>query len=182
MLAMRRFLSPRSCPFEVTDFTLCHWSAVIAIGKTWIEARDASDVVDLAVDSWVSVLPTLDIWLYVETGEMHHVRDLIPTLDWEGGKLGVRLRYEPKDLDLLYKDFMGAVSNAEALKAAALATAAAEHSDVGRPPEPPKLTIWPQNLVDFLSKRLSTHFTIRAYSLFQSRKLNHHRPDAYRPA
>lgn len=164
MLAMRRFLSPRRSPFEIHDFTLCHWSTLIALGERWIAARDAGDVVDLVIAPWVNVLPTLDLWLYVETGEMHHVRDLIPTLDWEGGRLGVRLRYEPKDLDLLYKDFMGAVSDAEAIKAAAIA-AAAEHPDSDPPLDPPKLTIWPENLVDFLSKRLSAHFTIRAYSL-----------------
>ncbi len=162
MLAMRRFLSPRRCPFELHDFTLCHWPAIIALGERWIAARDAGDVVDLVVASWVSVLPTLDLWLYMEIGEMHHVRDLIPTLDWEGGRLGVRLRYEPKDLDLLYKDFMGAVSDAEVMKAAAIATAVAAKLPNT---DPPKLTIWPENLLDFLSKRLSTHFAIRAYSL-----------------
>ncbi|RKT45492.1 putative ATP-dependent endonuclease of OLD family [Thiocapsa rosea] len=165
MLAMRRFLSPRSCPFEIHDFTLCHWSEIIALGESWIAARYAGDVIDLAVDPWVSVLPTLDLWLHVETGEMHHVRDLIPTLDWEGGRLGVRLRYEPKDLGLLYKDFVGAVSDAEAMKEAANVAAAEEHRDADPPPDPPKLTIWPANLVDFLSKKLSTHFTIRPYSL-----------------
>lgn len=164
MLAMRRFLSPRRCPFEIHDFTLCHWPAINALGNTWIAARDASDVVDLVVTPWVSFLPTLDLWLHVEIGEIHHVRDLIPTLDWDGGRLGVRFRYEPKDLGLLYKDFMGAVSDAEALKVAA-AAATNEHPDIDARPFPTKLTIWPESLVDFLSRRLSTHFTIRAYSL-----------------
>ncbi len=118
MLAMRRFLSPRRCPFEMHDLTLCHWPNLIALGESWIAARDADEIVDLTIAPWVSSLPTLDLWLHVETGEMHHVRDLIPTLDWEGGRLGVRLRYEPKDLGLLYKDFMGAVTDAEAMKAA----------------------------------------------------------------
>lgn len=165
MLALRRFLSPRRCPFEMYDFTLCHWPTVIDVGKSWVEARDKEEVVDLVIDPWVSVLPTLDLWLHVESGEMHHVRDLIPTLDWEGGSLGVRLRYEPKDLKLLYKDFMGALGDAEALKAAAIAAVAAEHPDADPPPAPPKLTIWPESLVDFLSKRLSTYFTVQAYSL-----------------
>jgi len=165
MLAMRRFLSPRRCPFEMHDLTLCHWPNLIALGESWIAARDADEVVDLAIAPWVSSLPTLDLWLHVETGEMHHVRDLIPTLDWEGGRLGVRLRYEPKDLGLLYKDFMGAVTDAEAMKAAAIAAVAAEHPDVVPQPDPPKLTVWPANLIDFLSKRLSAHFTIRAYTL-----------------
>lgn len=165
MLAMRRFLSPRRCPFEMHDLTLCHWPNLIALGESWIAARDADEVVDLAIAPWVSSLPTLDLWLHVETGEMHHVRDLIPTLDWEGGLLGVRLRYEPKDLGLLYKDFMGAVTDAEAMKAAAIAAVAAEYPDVDPQPDPPKLTVWPSSLIDFLSKRLSAHFTIRAYTL-----------------
>ncbi len=165
MLAMRRFLSPRRCPFEMHDLTLCHWPNLIALGESWIAARDADEVVDLTIASWVSSLPTLDLWLHVEMGEMHHVRDLIPTLDWEGGRLGVRLRYEPKDLGLLYKDFMSAVTDAEAMKAAAIAAVAAAHPDVDPQPDPPKLTIWPSNLVDFLGKRLSSHFTIRAYTL-----------------
>lgn len=165
MLAMRRFLSPRRCPFEMHDLTLCHWPKLIALGESWIAARDADEVVDLTIAPWVSSLPTLDLWLHVETGEMHHVRDLIPTLDWEGGRLGVRLRYEPKDLGLFYKDFMGAVTDAEAMKAAAIAAVAAEHPDVDPRPDPPKLTVWPSNLVDFLGKRLSAHFTIRAYTL-----------------
>nr|WP_281721137.1 AAA family ATPase [Nitrosomonas nitrosa] len=164
VLAMRRFLSPRRCPFEMHDFTLCHWPAINALGEGWIAARDADAVVDLVVAPWVSALPTLDLWLHVEIGEIHHVRDLIPTLDWDGGRLGVRLRYEPNDLSKLYKDFMGAVSDAKALKVVADA-AAKEHPDADPPPRPPKLTIWPESLVDFLSKRLSTHFTIRAYSL-----------------
>jgi hypothetical protein len=124
--------------------------------ENWIAARNAGDVVDLVVAPWVNALPTLDLWLHVEIGEMRYVRDLIPTLDWDGGRLGVWLRYEPKDLGLLFKDFMGAVSDAEALKAAAIA-AAKEHQDADPPPGPPKLTIWPESLVDFLSKRLSTH-------------------------
>lgn len=165
MLAMRRFLSPRRCPFEMHDLTLCHWPSLIALGESWIAARDADEVVDLTIEPWVSSLPTLDLWLHVETGEMHHVRDLIPTLDWEGGRIGVRLQYEPKDLGLLYKDFMGAVTDAEAMKAAAIAAVATEHPDVDPQPDPPKLTVWPSNLIDFLSKRLSAHFTIRAYTL-----------------
>lgn len=165
MLALRRFLSPRRCPFEMHDFTLCHWPSIIAIGEKWIAARDAKEIVDLVAHPWVSSLPTLDLWLHVEPGEMHHVRDLIPTLDWEGGRLGVRLRYEPKDLGLLYKDFLTAIGNAEAIKAAAVAAMLADNPDADPPPAPPKLTIWPETLVDFLSKRLSTHFTIRTYSL-----------------
>lgn len=165
MLAMRRFLSPRRCHFGIHDFTLCHWPAITALGKSWIAARNSREAVDLVIDPWIKVMPTLDLWLHVENGEMHHVRDLIPTLDWDGGRLGVRLRFEPKDLSLLFKDFMGAMSDAEAMKTAAIAAVATENPDAEPQPDPPKLTVWPTSLVDFLSKKLSTHFTIRTYSL-----------------
>ena len=165
MLALRRFLSPRRCPFELHDFTLCHWPAVDAIGQRWIAARAAEEVVELDLEAWTPVLPTLDLWLHVEPGEMHHVRDLIPTLDWEGGRLGVRLRYEPDDMSALYKDFMGAVADAAELQAAATAEHAKRNEQVAPPAPQPKLTLWPSSLADFLSRRLRTHFTIRAYTL-----------------
>lgn len=163
MLAMRRFLTPRYCPFEIHDFTLSHWPIINSLGNAWILARDAEQHVDLVVAPWVSALPTLDLWLHVDTGEMHHVRDLIPTLDWDGGRLGVRLRYEPKDLDLLYKEFMAAVKDSEAMAAAAAEAAEQQESEATE--ESRALTIWPQNLVDFLGKKLPNHFTIRAYPL-----------------
>jgi predicted ATP-dependent endonuclease of OLD family len=165
MLALRRFLSPRRCPFEMHDLTLCHWPAIDAIGQSWIDARAAEAVVELKIDPWVAALPTLDLWLQVEPGEMHHVRDIIPTLDWEGGKLGVRLRYEPADLEALYKDFIAAVTDADALRAAALAEHEKAKTGPGDSAPQPKLTLWPTTLVDFLSRRLTRYFTIAAYTL-----------------
>lgn len=165
MLALRRFLSPKRCPFELHDFTLCHWPAIDAIGQSWITARASDELVELDLEPWVPLLPTLDLWLHVEPGEMHHVRDLIPTLDWEGGQLGVRLRYEPTDLSELYKDFMRSGAEAAELQAAAIAEHAQRNENVDPPSPQPKLTLWPSGLCDFLGRRLRTHFTIRAFTL-----------------
>lgn len=165
MLALRRFLSSRRTPFDIHDITLCHWPTIVALGQGWLDAHRAGDAIELSVESWLDVLPALDLWLHVEAGEMHHVRDLIPTLDWEGGLLGVRLRYEPKDLTVLYKDFVNAVSDAERTTSAARANEAHEHVAPSLPQSPPALTLWPKDLLDFLRRNLSTHFTIRAYSL-----------------
>lgn len=81
MLALRRFLVPKRCPFEIHDLTLCHWPEIDRIGQTWIEAVKAEKATDLSLGQWLPFLPTLDLWLDVDSGEMHHVRDLIPTLD-----------------------------------------------------------------------------------------------------
>jgi len=170
MLAMRRFLSPRRCPFELHDFTLCHWGAIEAIGKNWLDSRASELTVGLNLEPWIAVLPTLDLWLQVEPNEMHLVRDLIPTLDWDDGRLGVRLRYEPSDLELLYKDFITAITEADAMRAAASADHAKLQAEAGlKVLIPPKLTLWPTTLIDFLSRRLERHFTIRAYNLDPTR-------------
>ena len=125
ILVLRRFLVPQRCHFELHDFTLCHWPLIDAIGQTWIRASQAEETINLDIKPWESLLPTLDLLLDVGAGEMHRVRDLIPTLDWEGGALGVRLRYEPTDLTILYKDFITAVAEAEALREVATAQQAA---------------------------------------------------------
>jgi hypothetical protein len=171
MLALRRFLVPQRCPVELHDFTLCHWPSIDAIGQSWISANQANEVIGLDIAPWEPLLPTLDLWLNVAAGEMHRVRDLIPTLDWEGGTLGVRLRYEPNDLPALYKDFIAAISEAENLKAAASAQqATAQSAGNGDPSTPQKLTLWPATLIDYLSRRLSRHFTLRAYTLAKIEK------------
>jgi predicted ATP-dependent endonuclease of OLD family len=156
MLALRRFLTPRRCSFEIHDFTLCHLKALVDIGEAWVQAYDAGAVADISLDPWVQALPALDLWLQVKEDEVHRVRDLVPLMEWAGGRLGVRLRYEPKDLNELFKEFITAITEANALRAAAMAAAAAAA---------PRLTVWPETLVDFLTKRLNSMFTIRAYPL-----------------
>lgn len=162
MLALRRFLTPRRCPFEIHDFTLCHLRALVDIGEAWLEANQTGGVADITLDPWVHALPTLDLWLQVNEDEVHRVRDLVPLMEWTGGRLGVRLRYEPKDLNALFKAFITAITEANAMRAAAATAAAAK--GVGAAPAL-TLTVWPESLVDFLTKRLSSMFTIRAYPL-----------------
>jgi hypothetical protein len=133
MLALRRFLTPRRCQFDIHDFTLCHLKALNDIGNTWVQAYQSGVVVDLSVDPWVPALPTLDLWLQVSEAEIHRVRDLVPLMEWTGGRLGVRLRYEPKDLNELFKGFIAAVTQADAMRAAAAVAAAEKGIDAKLP-------------------------------------------------
>lgn len=166
MLALRRFLVPAHCPFELHDFTLCHWPVIDVIGQSWIDAHKVGSTIALDLDPWLSVLPSLDLWLHVGPGEMHRVRDIIPTLDWDGGDLGVRVRYQPRDLSALFKDFITAMNEADALRAIALAEHTKAQAGATTDPLPaPKLTLWPSTLVDFLSRHLSRYFELRAYTL-----------------
>lgn len=151
MLALRKFLSSRK--FETRDITLSHWARINATGQRWLDGRSKGTPVDLTLNVWAELLPALDLWFQVDKDEIHRVSHLIPTLEWDGGLLGVRLRLEPKGIETLYKEFLDSITDAEAVKAAARGTST---------PEPP---VWPSNLVDFLDRKLTDHFTIRAYPL-----------------
>ncbi|TIX91606.1 AAA family ATPase [Rhizobium sp. P44RR-XXIV] len=106
-----------------------------------------------------ALLPQIDIWLDVKDGEMHYIKPLIPTLDWEKGLLGVRLRFEPSDLDLLKTEYCTIrARNAATLKSAA----EADGNQLS-------LTLWPSNLMDFLERRLQRFFRLKAYLLDPSK-------------
>ena len=88
----------------------------------------------------------------------------MPTLDWKGGLLGVRLRLEPEDPAELHKAYMQAMTDAEAIKGASAAA-----SSAAAPTEPQKLTLWPVDLMDFLSRRLSSYLVVKSYPLDPSK-------------
>ena len=105
--------------------------------------------------------------------------------DWDGGALGVRLRYEPKDLESLYKDFLDAFDVAQTMRATAEDAQREKAEGKKLAGVPPKLTIWPNTLIDFLGRRRSQHFKIRAYLLDPgrgrcTREVTSQTPDARR--
>lgn len=161
ILALRKFLLDRGKRFKTQDFTLSHWSAIDAIGKSWEDVALGTSP-DLTVAKWHEVLPTLDLWLKVKEGELHHVIGLLPTLDWEGGLLGVRISLEPKKIEDLFRDYKVARQKVKDLHQAA------EDAAKAAPPataEKKKLKLWPMSLTDFLSENLSQHLVIRSYLL-----------------
>lgn len=152
MVALRRFLVDRS-DFTINDFTLTHWAKIDAAAAQ-CEAVASGDPVDLL--DWDNFLPFLDVWLNVPTQELHYVQKLL-TLDW-GTSIGVRLRFEPKDRQALQQEYLTAKK------------AAAVMSNADNGASPAKATsstfaLWPQSMMDFLSRRLRSTFEIRAYLL-----------------
>ena len=160
ILALRRFLVDKGKRFKTQDFTLSHWSAIDAIGKAWEEAD--GNLPDLADPKWNAILPSLDLWFKVKEGELHHVIGLLPTLDWEGGLLGVRMSLEPKKIEELFRDYRVAHQKVKDLHKAA--EEAAEATAPGQP-APKKLSLWPMSLTDFLSENLTQHLVVRSYIL-----------------
>lgn len=136
--------------FSTRDFTLTNWLDLNKIGESWIKETEFSKL-DFDIASWIDNLPTLDIWLTVNPSEIHYVSHLIPTLDWDGGSLGVRLRFEPNNIEELYKDFISTYNNSKSI--------------VSKSNEDFKL--WPEDLWDFLDKKsnLNKFFSVKTYLL-----------------
>lgn len=144
-----------------TDITLSNWAEINKIANDWLSSTTNGKPTDLSLDSWRSLLPAIDVWLNVDESQMHYVSHILPTLDWDGGLLGVRLILEPKDPEALYKSFMAAYS-------AAQETLAARRADKDKDKTPDylsTLTLWPKSMRDFLERKLQDLFSINAYVL-----------------
>lgn len=152
MLALRRFLVSKKSAFRLLDFTLCHFPTIDAIGNAWEAAAEGSP--PPVVEPWLPLLPTLDLWLSAVNGELHYVKDLIPSFEWTSGLVGMRFRLEPRDIPALYKEFRAERERVRALDL-----------EAAKDPEKAALTLWPSNLTDFLTRKLGTHFDVRWYRL-----------------
>lgn len=158
--ALRYFLVDRErTSFCFNDFTLSHWPGIDTMGAAWETAQVGQQ--PLPEPEWDLFLPFLDVWMHVEENEVHYVQGILPTLDWAGGRLGVRIRYEPKDRGQLQKDYLTARADARDLQAAGAALAEARGQDATLF----QVAIWPQTLVEFLQRRVTRYFTLQTYVL-----------------
>lgn len=155
MDAMMFFLYEKN-RISTTDLTISNWTEINRIGASWITLTEG-ELPDLSIDQWEFYLPSLDLWINVNKNEVHYVSHLLPTLDWEGGLLGVRLRLEPDDIEKLYQEFMASFNASQQTIAEAKKT------------KETSLQLWPKDLRDFLDKKIRTHFKIQTYTLDPSK-------------
>lgn len=149
MDALRKFLiKGEGNNFIYNDFTVTNRKPINEIGNAWI-LPDAEKTLDLL--AWVNIVPTMDVWLEIKNNEFHYVAHIIPTLDWQGGKLGVRLSYLPKDIGKLFDDFKETYCQARATESSS------QNKD--------EVQIQPQNLSDFIEKNLNKYFEIKSFVL-----------------
>ncbi|KRP47869.1 Predicted ATP-dependent endonuclease of the OLD family, contains P-loop ATPase and TOPRIM domains [Pseudomonas libanensis] len=174
MLALRKFLGGKASAIRLQDLTLCHFDRIDEIGHSW-EMASPGDLLPTAND-WDDWLPHLDIWISAESGEYHYVRDLIPNFEWDGGLVGMRFRLEPEDVAEVFMDYRKQRERVQELIAVLAADADAKiphddnpqsrNADSGDSRQHPvSLSLWPQNLTDYFSRRLGKLFKIRPYRL-----------------
>ncbi len=146
MDALIIFLKTKS--FKTQDFTLSNWKFLNEIGENWIKANELNEE-EKSVKLLEPFLPVMDIWIQVDNSELHYVSHIIPTLDWKGGLLGIRLRFEPKDMEELIQEFLSYYNKSNKLS-----------QKKGK-----DFKLWPKSFWDFCKKKLNPHFTIRTFLL-----------------
>ena len=155
MAALDVFLVSRA-DFTANDFTLSNWAAINAIGKSWEATPDQAIPVGPLSADWGKVLPSMDLWLEVAPNEIHYISHVLPTLDWTGGLLGVRLRFEPKNIESLRREYLAATKKVnEILKSSPNASESATF----------QVALWPRTLREFLERHLLSHLQVKTYAL-----------------
>jgi predicted ATP-dependent endonuclease of OLD family len=99
-------------------------------------------------------LPTigLDLWFEVEERDLYRVIDLLPSLEWSGTLLGVRMEFAPRVEAWLLEHFHEAWSKAE-------------KSAIPKQNGDPAFHPWPNTLTDYLKKRLNDEYRVFYYLL-----------------
>jgi predicted ATP-dependent endonuclease of OLD family len=144
--ALRAFLKEKE--FRTQDFTISNWTALNKIAENWITNSDLSEE-ERSIKLLQPYLPSLDLWINVETSELRYVSHLIPTLDWKGGLLGIRLTFQPKNIEALIEEFIVSRNKVNKLK-----------TDSGK-----DVDLWPKDFWQFCERKLNPLFEIKTYIL-----------------
>lgn len=161
--------------FKPTDIPISHWKRINEIGEEWKKASSSAERI-LFQDEWKDLLPFLDVVLHVNADEVQYVAHLIPTLSWQVGAIGIRLRLEPKNYEEFFSDFVGTImvsqeridqADEEMKKDHQSSTNASLSSDA-------KKVIWPTDMYDFIcgssargntgrAGQLGKYFAVKSY-------------------
>lgn len=136
--AIRLFASGRREQFSLYDFNSSCWQAIRDFG----ERRQGIDLPKLS----------LDLWFEVDASDLHRVIDLLPSLDWSGTLVGVRVEFSASDPSALLERYQAAKARAVAAR------------PEGEDYHPP-----PRHLYEYLESQLSREFELRYFVLDRSR-------------
>jgi len=140
--------------FELFDFSAILWAEIDNIGNSRPFDADAPKLLPAI---------TLDLWFRVGDADLGIAMPLLPSTDWEGKCVGIRVSLEPKnpyDLVKTYRE-LKEKTTAAAMKLAAKVPTDGVPAAVGVTEYKP----WPQSLTKFLTKELSRHYGFRYYVL-----------------
>jgi predicted ATP-dependent endonuclease of OLD family len=166
MVAMRYFLKQDDhSKFSIYDFTLSNHARIKEIGnKLEAESQKMPEGTSSTESEefqllWKNISPSLDLWFDVNDDDIHYVYHILPTLDWAGGNLGIRLQFELSDPAVFYGEYKEAHERIKEIKAKIK-----NNRDIM------ETNLFPKDIFDFLKEKLNNYFTVKFYTLDPSKK------------
>ena len=143
--------------FELFDFSAALWPGIDEAGE---------DVQDEGGEQKSLPSISLDMWFRVGEQDLVAAMPLLPSTDWDGKCVGIRVAFEPKSQDELVHRFRSLREKGNAAaQALAQKVAAAKDADVVVGTDLSDYKPWPESLSKYLTKELSTEYTFRYYVL-----------------
>lgn len=164
MKAMIQFLGDEK-GFSLYDFSASNWAKIDSIGKSWLSDTQGQLLKEedfLALKTWDSILPSLDIWLDVRSDELQFIPTFIPTLEWTEEPIGLKILLDPesgqKKLETLATDYISARHSVEEVRG-----------------DSSRLRLWPESLSDYLKGMdnkglVDKYFSLSVYVLDSARQ------------
>jgi predicted ATP-dependent endonuclease of OLD family len=140
------FLTADKRAFSIHDFNCESWPVFDAIGTDTPNDKPALGLPEIS----------LDLWFAVREADLHRVMGLLPSLEWRGTVVGIRITFCPNDADEMLAKYRTARAEAKAH---------ARAGDDGNPIYAP----WPSSLRDYLAKTLPDEYRFRYYVLDRAR-------------
>lgn len=147
--------------FELFDFSAALWAEIDAIGRTPPGDEDAPKQLP-------SIL--LDLWFRVGEDDLATAMSLLPSTEWDGKCVGIRVAFEPRDAHALVRKFheLHEKANNAATALVARRSAAAEagaENAAAVVADPGEYKPWPESLTKYLTKELNKEYMFRYYVL-----------------
>jgi hypothetical protein len=140
--AIQMFLSGRKDQFSRFDFSSYAWQLLDELGSA-DPAGDATALIPSII---------LDLWFEVSEPDLYLVIPILPSLNWRGTQVGMRIEFGPRNVAELLQHF-------RETRAETQQQAEALGEDAG------SYIPWPKTLTDFLEKELHREFEFRYFVL-----------------
>ena len=150
--------------FELFDFSAALWAEIDAIGRS-------APGDEAAAKKLPSIL--LDLWFRVGEDDLATAMSLLPSTEWDGKCVGIRVAFEPRNAYELVRKFHELhekANNAAIALAAKRSTGGEPAANVGagtveKVTEASKYKPWPESLTKYLTKELSKEYAFSYYVL-----------------
>jgi predicted ATP-dependent endonuclease of OLD family len=101
--AMHLFLAGARDRFSFHDISACRWADI----ESFANGEEGVVLPEMAID----------LWFAVEEDDLHRVIDLLPSLDWQGTHVGIRIAFAPQNQDETLQRFREQHADAQRLAA-----------------------------------------------------------------